>query len=475
MNGNALTPTSGIKFKDKIGYALGDTAGLFTFALIGSFLQIFYTNVMHISAAKIVVLMIVARIWDAINDPIWGSIIDRRNPGKNGKFRPYLKWVSLPLAISGFLVFVKIPGLSENQYLIYAYVTYIMYGMMYTGINIPYGSLASMVTTDELERSDLSVFRSLGAGLGGLPAQILLPLVVYSYAVDEMGNKILDEAGKAQKYLDGTKLMLAVALLAGMSVIVYLFSYKLTKERVPGAPVKEKADVWGTVRVLLKNRPFVTLCIASMFLIATQQYTQTVYNYLFLDYFKKPELYALVTVFTYLPMALLIPFMKKCVARFGKKELCAYGMALSAVASFLLWILKTQNVYVFFVLCFMSGLGMTFFIMEIWALVTDVIDYQERLSGRREEGTSYAFFSFTRKLGQTIAGSMGAAVIGLIGYNDTATAQTQEVLDKMYTVSTALPALMCVVMALVLGLGYPLGKQKLAQLNAERKMAEGMQ
>ena len=350
-----------------------------------------------------------------------------------------------------------------------------MYGMMYTGINIPYGSLASMVTTDELERSDLSVFRSLGAGLGGLPAQILLPLVVYSYAVDEMGNKILDEAGKAQKYLDGTKLMLAVALLAGMSVIVYLFSYKLTKERVPGAPVKEKADVWGTVRVLLKNRPFVTLCIASMFLIATQQYTQTVYNYLFLDYFKKPELYALVTVFTYLPMALLIPFMKKCVARFGKKELCAYGMALSAVASFLLWILKTQNVYVFFVLCFMSGLGMTFFIMEIWALVTDVIDYQERLSGRREEGTSYAFFSFTRKLGQTIAGSMGAAVIGLIGYNDTATAQTQEVLDKMYTVSTALPALMCVVMALVLGLGYPLGKQKLAQLNAERKMAEGMQ
>ena len=90
MNGNALTPTSGIKFKDKIGYALGDTAGLFTFALIGSFLQIFYTNVMHISAAKIVVLMIVARIWDAINDPIWGSIIDRRNPGKNGKFSPYL-------------------------------------------------------------------------------------------------------------------------------------------------------------------------------------------------------------------------------------------------------------------------------------------------------------------------------------------------------------------------------------------------
>lgn len=472
MSGNTLSPTSGIKFKEKIGYALGDTAGLFTFALIGSYLQLFYTNVLHISAGRIVILMLVARIWDAINDPIWGSLIDRRAPGKNGKFRPYLKWVSLPLAICGFLVFVKIPGLTENQYLIYAYITYIMYGMMYTGINIPYGSLASMITTDELERSDLSVFRSLGAGLGGLPAQILLPLVVYSYVVDSAGNRILDAAGNTQKYLDGTKLMLAVALLAGMSVIVYLFSYKLTKERVRSAPVREKADVWGTVRVLLKNRPFVTLCIASMFLIATQQYTQTVYNYLFLDYFKKPELYALVTVFTYLPMALLIPFMKKCVSRFGKKELCAYGMALSTLASLLLWILKTQNVYVFFVLCFMSGLGMTFFVMEIWALVTDVIDYQEKLSGRREEGTSYAFFSFTRKLGQTIAGSLGAAVIGFIGYDDTALAQTPEVLNKMYTVSTALPAVMCAVMAIVLGVAYPLGKAQLKQLHANKTTEE---
>ena len=113
--------TSGIKMKDKIGYALGDTAGIFTFGIISAYLQIFYTNVLLISPAKIMLLFVVARVWDAVNDPIWGIIIDTRKVGKNGKFRPYLRIVSPIMAIAAILVFTKIPGLTEDQYLIYAY------------------------------------------------------------------------------------------------------------------------------------------------------------------------------------------------------------------------------------------------------------------------------------------------------------------------------------------------------------------
>ncbi|MBQ6019216.1 MAG: MFS transporter, partial [Clostridia bacterium] len=137
--------TYGIGFSEKIGYALGDAAGLLTFGLVGSFLQMFYTNTLYISAGKVTILFLVARIWDAINDPIWGAVIDKRKPGKNGKYRPYLRWASLPLAVFAVLMFLKIPGLTENQYLIYAYITYIGYGMMYTAVNIPYGSLASVI------------------------------------------------------------------------------------------------------------------------------------------------------------------------------------------------------------------------------------------------------------------------------------------------------------------------------------------
>ncbi|MBR1810607.1 MAG: MFS transporter [Clostridia bacterium] len=454
--------TYGIKMSEKIGYALGDTAGLLIFALVGSFLQMFYTNVLYIDPAKVTVLFLIARIWDAVNDPIWGAIIDRRKPGKNGKFRPYLRWASLPLAIFGVLMFVKIPGLTENQYLIYAYITYIGYGMMYTAVNIPYGSLASVVTTDEGERSTLSMFRSIGAGFGGLPGQILLPLFVYSTVVDELGNSV--------KNLDGGKMLIGAAILAGLSVIVYQCSYKMTKERVVSASTEKQANMGKTIKTLLRNRPFIMLCIASMLLIAVQQFTQTMYNYLFTDYFEQPGLYALFTVFTYLPMAMLLPFLQKLVRRFGKKEICAAGMLFSGIAYLVLWLLHTANVWVFLAFCFLSGLGMTFFVLEVWALVTDVIDYQEHLSGQREEGTSYAFFSFTRKLGQTLAGVLGTQMLVWIAYD--AKAVTAQAVGKMYNLSTILPGVMCLVMAASLGIFYPLSKKKLQELFHSEKNAE---
>jgi glycoside/pentoside/hexuronide:cation symporter, GPH family len=449
---NQEIKTSGISFKDKVGYALGDTAGVLTFGIIGAFLQMFYTDVLYIDLNKIIVLMLVARIWDAVNDPLWGAFIDARKPKKLGKFRPYILWLSIPLAIAAVLTFTKIPGLSENQYLIYAYITYIFYGMMYTGTNIPYGSLASVITDDEIERADLSVFRSIGAGIGGLPGQILLPLFVFSTVADT-----------GAKYLDSTKLTFSVAVLAGFSVIVYYFSFRMTKERVTSPIVPQKSNIILTIKVLVKNRAFILLCLASMLLIASQIYSQTVFNYLFKDYFGNPKLFSLYTLATYGPMILLIPFMGKLVKRFGKKEICAAGMALSAVTNILLWLLKIQNPYVFLSFCFVSGIGTTFFILEVWALVTDVIDYQEYLSKRREEGTSYAFFSFTRKLGQTFAGIIGVYVLKLISYD--AKNITPEVVSKMYTVSTLVPAILFASMFVVLGIFYPLNKAKLKQLH----------
>lgn len=461
--------TYGIGLKDKVGYALGDAAGVMTFALVGSFLQMFYTNVLFIDEKKVMVLFIVARLWDAVNDPMWGAFVDHRGGGKNGKFRPYLRWFSTPLAIFGVLMFVKIPGLTEMQYLIYAYITYIGYGMLYTVVNIPYGSMASVITTDLQERSALSMFRSVGAGLGGLPAQIILPLFAYTTVT----LSELDENGEplTKKILHGDKLLIGVIILAVISVVVYQLCYKMTTERVTAVEnAEKKIKTSKTIKALFKNRPFIALCIASMLLIAVQQFTQTAYNYLFLDYFKQPKLYALVTVFTYLPMALLLPVLQKIVRRFGKKEVCAIGMVLSFAANLVLWLIGTKSVAVFFALCFVSGLGMTFFVLEVWALVTDVIDYHEILSGQRDEGTSYAFFSFTRKLGQTIAGVLGTGILTFAGYNPENV--TAEATKKLYNASTAIPAVMCLVMALTLGVLYPLTKKKLEEMHSSKSSVE---
>lgn len=462
MSENGLT--HGIKLKDKIGYAMGDMGGLLTFSLIGAFQNKFYTDVLHIQPSKIVVLILVARLWDAINDPIWGAFIDSRKPTKQGKFRPYVFWFSIPLAVSAVLMFTVIPNLSEAKYLLFAYITYILYGMMYTAVNIPYGSLASVVTDDEKERSSLSMWRSIGAGVGGLPGTILFPMLVYNTQFAADGTKI--------QILDGSKLTIGVLILAIISVGVYFGHYKLTKERI--APIKkEKSDynAFKTIRDLAKNRPFVMLCLASMLLIAFQFYYQSTYQYLFADYYHSAKLYSMVTICTYLPMAILIPVMNKLIDKFGKKELCAFGMGFAAIVSFILFFIKTNNPYVFLVFTFFSGLGQTFLVLEVWALVMDVIDFHEIRTHRREEGTAYAVFSFTRKLGQTLAGVGLNALLAVINYDSNVSANNQvlpqDVLTKLYNISTLVPAIALSLMAIILAFGYNISKKKLPNLHAQ--------
>ncbi|MDE6110307.1 MAG: MFS transporter, partial [Eubacterium sp.] len=346
----------------------------------------------------------------------------------------------------------------------FAYITYILYGMMYTAVNIPYGSLGSVVTDDEKERSSLSMWRSIGAGIGGLPSTILLPMLVYTTTISADGTKI--------QTLNGTKLTLGVLVLSVLSVAIFFGHYKLTKERL-APPEKQESNynAFKTIKDLAKNRPFVMLCLISMLIIAFQFYYQSTYTYLFADYYHNAGLYSMVTICTYLPMAILIPIMNKLIDKFGKKELCAFGMAFAAIVSFVLFFIKTSNPYVFLGFTFLSGLGQTFLVLEIWALVMDVIDYHEIRTHRREEGTAYALVSFARKLGQTLAGAGLNALLALIHYSSDASANGQalpdDVLDKLYDISTLVPAIVLSLAAILLAFGYNITKKRLAVLHTE--------
>lgn len=446
--------------KNVIGYALGDTGGVLAFGVVGSFLQMYYTDVLHIPLAQLTILMLVARIWDAVNDPLCGAFIDSRKATKYGRFRPYIFWLSFPMIIAFVLIFVKIPGLSQNQYLVYAYITYIFYGMMYTGVNIPYGSMASVMTDDQRERSTLSVARSFGSGIGSLPGQILLPLFVYSTAVDT-----------GVKYLDGNKLLSGILLIAGFMVIIYTASFKMTKEYITPPPQQTKEHMGKVMLKLLHNPPFVTLCLASLLLIAGSMYTQTIFNYLFKNYFKMPGMFSLVTIATYIPMLVLMPFMGKLVVRFGKKEICSFGSIFAAIAYLILFFLHTQNPYIFLAGVLIGGFGISFFTLEIWAMVSDVIDYQEHLTARRDEGTSYACFSFFRKIGQTVAGISASLALAGIGYvtAEGVTEQTQEVNQGIYGIATIIPFVMYLLMFFFLQFGYSLTKDKMETVNRQLK------
>jgi len=449
MEPSALPKTSGITMKDKIGYGMGDMGGTLFLGMIGSYLTMFYSDVLHIPMASITVLLAVLRVWDGINDPIWGTIVDRRRPGKYGKFRPYLRNFSVPLALCGVLMFTRIPGLSSAQYLIYAYVTHILYEFFYTTVNIPLGSMASVITDDGKERSQLSTYRTVGSGLGSAVGAVVLPQIIFSLAPD----------GKTE-YLDADKLFPVMLVLAACSITLTMLSFRMTAERVPPPPAEEKHNILHTTRVLLRNRPYLALCFASMLLIGVTMYTQTVYAFLYKDYFLQASLNTYVSIATYAPTALLIPFTQKLVLRFGKKRLCAWGLLLSAAANALALLLRTTKPYVFMGFCFFSGLGGTFMNMQLWALITDVLDQQELLSRKREEGTCYALFFFMRKIGQTLAGSGSAFLLGAIGYDEKKLAQSPGVANRMYTISTLVPAVTYALMCLAMAFWYPLTPEK---------------
>lgn len=158
---------------------LGDAGNLFILTYVSSFLKVFYTDVLKIATDKVATLFLVSRLWDAINDPMWGTIVAKKRPNKDGKYRSYLKWLAIPLALSQLVCFIDVRAITNKQWalLLFAYVTYIAFGMLYTGMNVPFGSLASVITDDPDGRTLLSTFRSIGGGIGGAAPLLWLRLL----------------------------------------------------------------------------------------------------------------------------------------------------------------------------------------------------------------------------------------------------------------------------------------------------------
>ena len=460
MESSYISRTSGIGMKDKVGYALGDFASVLVFGLVQSVLQKYYTDVLGIGVVSIMVMFIVARIWDAINDPLWGRIIDSAPVWPDGRYRHWLKVFCVPVAIAAILMFVKIPGLSEKGYLVYAYVTYILFGMLYTCINIPYGSMAQVITSDEKERSSLSVFRSIGSTFGAIPAMLLISLCYVKLA-------------DGRSVMSYQKIITGVAVIAVLSVVGFLLSYAWTRERVHTKPaLKTEGQTMKVLKILLHSRPFMAVSIASMLFLAAQLFGQSYYTYLFNYYFNAPGLSMLPTACQYLPVAVIMFFAGKLGNRYGRREVCAYGMLLAGAFSLVLYLMGTKNVWLYLLVCLMSGIGCAFLFLLVWALANDAIDYNEVTYGLHDEATSYSAYTFMRKLGQTVAAVLVNLALLRIGYTDNvlnAANITEDTLKRMYADSVLIPAVLYLLVFVLLRFVYPLGKKQIAALQIQKE------
>lgn len=454
--------------KDKLGYMFGDFGNDFTFIFASSFLMVFYTNVLGIDPKMVGILFVVARVVDAFTDIGMGRIVDRLPASKDGKFRPWLKRICIPVSFASFLMYQSVLAqASMSVKIIYMFITYILWGsLMYTAINIPYGSMASAITENPRQRAELSTFRSMGATFASVVIMVVAPMIVYY--TDENGNQIVS----------GRNFTIIAGVFAVLAVICYILCYQMTTERVK-IEKKEEGKMPGmgeTVRTLVTNRALLAIIAAAIFLLLSSLMVQSMNNYLFAEWFKNTSALS-VMGFVGVPTSLILAaFTGKITERFGKKEAGAAGMLFTGIIFILLFFFKVKNPWVYVIITFFANFGMYYFNMVVWAYITDVIDYQEVKSGNREDGTVYGVYSFARKIGQALAGGISGFALSAIGYvSEPGAVQTDAVRVGIYNIATIFPGICYVIVALILIFAYPLGRrvvEKNGEILARRRKAE---
>jgi len=444
--------------RDKVGYMFGDLANDFSFIFASTYVMVFYTKVMGISTAMVGTMFLIARCIDAFTDIGMGRIVDSSKPTKNGRIRPWILRMCGFVALASFLMYQSfLVNAPYGAKVAYMFVTYILWGsIFYTSINIPYGSMASVISSEPKDRSSLSVFRSVGGTFAGILIGVMAPSLVYY--TDEAGNQVVS-AGR---------ISLVAGIFSVIAVICYLLCYFMTTERVEYIPkATEKKSVGSTLKTLLTNRALLGMIVSAVLLLLASLMGQGINVYLFADYFKNASALSIFSLLMLPCIVLMAMFSTKLATRFGKKECGVAGMAASAVLYLIMGILHIQNVWLFVVGSFLAMLGMYFFQTQCWALVTDVIDDVEVQTGSRDDGTIYGIYSFSRKIGQAIAGGLSGWALGWIGYDSLAAGQTQEVANGIYNLSTFFPAVIYLLCALALQFIYPLSKKRVDSNVAE--------
>ncbi|QGF22852.1 MFS transporter [Raineyella fluvialis] len=451
--------------RDKIGYMFGDFGNDFSFILQMMFFMLFYTNVVGIKPAHIGTLFLVVRVVDAFVDVAVGRWVDLSKPTKFGKFRPWIRRYAIPVALSSALMYMSFVGdfHSYGLRLAWMVVSYALWGsLFYSLINIPYGSMASVISNKPEDRAALSVFRSTGATLAILVIQVVLPLVVY----DKVGTKAV---------LNGDKMTWAAIACALLSVLFYFLCFSNVEERVTPQTkeVGERESFGTTLRSLFTNRGLLGLVLAALLLLVANLLTSAMTGYLWLDYFNSKSLQSAAGFAGLAPTLLLLGIAPWLSNKFGKKEVGVVTTLLCGVINIVTFFLHLQKSPVTFIVLFaVAQFALATFNYLIWAFITDVIDYQEVRTGERNDGTVYAIYSWSRKVGQALAGGIGGWALGWIGYQvvakgQPAVQQSAQTLDGIYSLSTLVPGILYLAVAAALFFVYPLGKKLVAKNVAE--------
>lgn len=447
--------------KDQVGYVFGDMAGSFVNLFVDAYFLTFCTYALGIDAKWMASLFLVARLWDAVNDPIIGSFPDRWRLGKSGdKFTPWIKLFMIPLALSGVLCFSKVPfeGIALHAWVAFAYI---FFGMSYTGTSMPFGAMANVVSTDPIDRSKLSRARSIGGGLVGAVALGAVPIFCF-----DANENILPQ-----------RFTLIAIVFGVLSIVSYMILCTFTRERVRETRVEgQKFEYKKVIKAALKNRPLLGVMFATIGSMLTVTGSSQTYSYIYKEVYHNTDMIMITTVAAIPFMIVIFPLIPKLVNKYGKRNVILITSAVSLVVCLFKVIFYVENVILFTVLNIISMVGQTAFTMLIWALVSDCLDYSEWKTGVRSDGSMYSLYTFSRKIGSTVASTGIAASLGLVGYVSGANVvQTAEAVKGIYYICNGIPLLCYALQLIGVGLIFNLDKKKtdeMYQAMAAKRAAE---
>jgi GPH family glycoside/pentoside/hexuronide:cation symporter len=439
--------------KDQVGYVCGDMAGSFVNLFVDAYFLTFCTYALGISSAWMASLFLVARLWDAINDPIMGSFPDRWHLGKGtDKFKPWIKLFMVPLALSGVLCFTKVPltGIALHAYVAFAYV---MYGMCYTGTSMPFGAMASVVSDDPIDRSKLSRARSIGGTVVGIFALSIVPVICF----DSDSNLV------------PSRFTMLAAIYGIFCIICYMLLCKLTPERIHQEKKSGEKFNYGTVfKAALKNRPLIGVMVATIGSMLTITGGSQLGSYIYKEYYHNTSIMT-VASFAMIPiMVVCFVLVPRLVSKFGKRNVILVMTVYCFVLSALKLVIRIDNVALYLAIYVLAMIGQTAFTMLIWALVTDCLDYSEWKMNVRSDGSMYSLYTFSRKIGSTLASTGAATALSLIGYvSGTNVIQSASTVVNIYYLVNAVPVITCVLELIGIGLIFNLDKKTTEQMYAE--------
>lgn len=451
--------------KDQVGYVFGDLAGSMVNLYIDMYILTFCTYVLSIDAKWMAGLFLFAKIWDAINDPLIGSLPDRFMIGKSGnRFKPYIKIAMFPLALSVLMCFADVSSWPSFMKHAWVAVAYIVYGMSYTGASMPYGAMASAITRNPQERTKLSRARSLGGTAVGVLFLPLVPMVIWNE----------DQSARPEGFF----LMAVISCVA--CLVFYAILLACTTERyqtVTKAPDQSGSDdykFFDVLRNAICNRPLIGVMIASLGNSIASASMGSMSSYLYKEYYHSPRMMALTSPLSIPILLICFPLIPKLSQKFGKRKVILLSVVYNFVFSMCLFLFPISNPYVYLVLATVANAGQTAFMMLIWSFVTDCIDYQEYKTNQRADGTLYSIYTFSRKIAASLTHSGATYLLALVGFVSGAQIQAAGVGEGIRNVATIMPAIASVVEMLGIGLIYNLNKKKTDEIyqELERRYAE---